>query len=69
MSDWREVKDAPRWDISCGDLAVVLVYGHEIGIQMGSAWTTNHGFPVAKAHGFNGEWEISHWMPLPGEPK
>ena len=45
-----------------------LVYG-EMGVAMGRAWRYPGGEPCAQAAGFNGEWKISHWMPLPEPPK
>lgn len=51
------------------DVVRCLVYGPQIGVQVGRAWRYPDGTVRAQAFGFHGDWEITHWQPLPAPPK
>lgn len=66
---WRTIDSAPTSiDPMLGDVKDCLVYGPEVGRKMGRAWRYPDGRAKAQAYGFHGEWEITHWQPLPEPP-
>ena len=65
---WQEIETAKapesgQW----GDVPRVLLFGN-CGVQMGHIYVYPDGHRTARAEGHHGEWNITHWMPLPDGP-
>lgn len=70
MSEWMPIETALVAERDfLEDVVRCLVYGPQIGVQVGRAWRYPDGTVRAQAFGFHGDWEITHWMPLPAPPK
>ena len=66
---WLPIESAPESsDFMLSDVPDCLVYGPEIRTKMGRARRYPDGRVEAQAYGFHGEWEITHWQPLPTPP-
>lgn len=59
--DWQPIETAETRD-------GVLLYSPKFGTQMGRTYRHSNGEVTAVAYGFHGDWEITHWMPLPPPP-
>jgi len=68
VSAWQPIETAPLIEDAMESPAQCLVYSNEFGIQMGRACRYSTGEHFAQAYGFNGAWNITHWMPLPEPP-
>jgi len=69
-SEWMPIETAPVAERDfLEDVVRCLVYGPQIGVQVGRAWRYPDGTVRAQAFGFHGDWDITHWMPLPAPPK
>lgn len=68
---WQPIQEAPFSDLLLerDRPKPCLVYGKDCGVQMGRAWRYPDGEATGQAFGFCGDWEITHWMPLPEPPK
>lgn len=66
---WQPIETAPFADEFLRNVVSCLVYGKQTGVQKGRAWRYPDGTAFGQADGFNGEWGITHWMPLPEPPK
>lgn len=70
VSEWMPIETALVAERDfLEDVVRCLVYGPQIGVQVGRAWRYPDGTVRAQAFGFHGDWEITHWMPLPAPPK
>lgn len=68
-SDWQTIETAPIADLVTDRPIPCLVWSNEIGaVKLGRAWRYEDGEAVGQADGYNGEWNITHWMPLPEPP-
>jgi hypothetical protein len=73
MSEWTPVSEIPPMRGEIDDTGrecsgTLLVYVADKGeIAFGECRMFSRG-PKFKAHGFSGEWNITHWMPLPFPP-
>ena len=65
--EWRPIETAPKSD-PWYEAKRVLVYGPETGVQPGKVWVREDGTRKGSAEGFNGNYEITHWMPIPAPP-
>ena len=65
-NEWQPIETAPR------DKSRVMFYINdprlELKIALGTPWFYRDGEFGGGAEGFNGEWNITHWMPLPKPP-
>lgn len=59
---WRPIETAET-------VGRVQVYSPQFGIQFGRTYRHRDGEVTAVADGFNGEWGITHWRPMPAAPK
>ena len=65
---WRPIEDHPlTWDGIMSEPPRVLVWGPKCGVQMGVVHVY-HDHRSARAEGFRGDWQITHWQPLPSAP-
>ena len=65
LGDWLPIHTAPR------DGTRVIVWiddRHFRGCAFASVWFFPDGRLGGGAEGFNGQWNITHWMPLPKSP-
>lgn len=69
MSEWQPIETAPVVEFADDSPQTCLVYGPEIGVQMGRAWRYSNGEARGRASGFYGDFAITHWMDLPEPPK
>lgn len=63
---WRSIETAPGGDGERGP--VVLVYGPQIGVQLGHFYRFSDGEVDTHIIGFHGDWGVTHWRPLPAVP-
>ena len=69
MSEWQTIDSAPYADFESTHPLDCLVWSSKIGgVRQGRVWRYPDGEPYGQANGYSGEWEISHWMPLPPPP-
>jgi len=68
MSEWQPIETAPKTADLIHGPPRVLVFG-DCGIAFGKVWHYEDGDIKGYAEGYNGEWKITHWMPLPESPK
>lgn len=64
--DWQPIETAPK------DVRGLVWIEDKVlrGVAFGRVITYgNSGERFAVADGFNGDWNISHWMPLPEPPQ
>jgi len=67
--NWQLIETAPVADLIDNPPTRCLVWSKDFGIQMGRAWRYPDGEACAQGDGHNGEWNVTHWMPLPEPPK
>lgn len=67
--NWQPIESAPVIQGWLDGPPRCLVYSKEFGIQMGRAWRYPNGDARGQGDGFNGEWNVTHWMPLPEPPE
>ena len=66
---WQPIETAPvSEDIFLGDVSPCLVYGPDVGVRIGRAWRYADGTAGADSAMLCGDWEYTHWMPLPAPP-
>lgn len=64
---WQPIEIAPLYDPE-KDAMEVLLYSPEFGVKFGRAVRYKDGTTSARASGFSGDWNITHWMPAPKAP-
>lgn len=62
---WRDIETAPR-----GQRVMVWIADKEASenIAFAKVWFHSDGTLGGGAEGFNGKWDLTHWMPLPPPP-
>lgn len=69
MAKWQLIETARRPESGdVHDAPRVLLFG-DCGIQMGHVYVYSDNDKLARAEGYHGDWNITHWMPLPEPPK
>jgi hypothetical protein len=66
MMTWQPIETAPK------DGRRVLVWiddTHTKGCAFANLWFYESGRLGGGAEGYNGDWNITHWMPLPDPPQ
>lgn len=71
--DWKRVEDHPTVNMSDfihSGAPRVFVWSKKIGhVVFGSVYHYPDGHINAKAEGYHGDWEISHYAPIPDGPE
>lgn len=68
-AEWQPIETAPVADFVTTHPVDCLVWSSQIGgVLCGRAWRYDDGEAVGQANGYNGEWQITHWRPLPEPP-
>lgn len=63
--EWMPIETAPK----DGERVLVYVKDHGYtGIAFAKLWFYSDGRLGGGAEGFNGKWNITHWMPIPPPP-
>jgi hypothetical protein len=65
MSQWLPVERHPNVGANAPR---VLVWGPKVGVEMGRIYHYEDGHLMPRAEGYHGDWEITHYMPLPLAP-
>lgn len=62
---WLPIETAPK-----GQRVMVWIADKEVGenIAFAKVWFHSDGTLGGGAEGFNGKWDLTHWMPLPPPP-
>jgi hypothetical protein len=65
---WLPISEAPDHQ-PWYDSPRVLVYSKDTGVQPGKVyWYPGNLEPSGRAEGFNGDYNITHWRPMPSAP-
>jgi hypothetical protein len=66
MSEWKLLSEHPK---HADTASRVLVYGPQVGVQPRRIYHYSDGTPPrGVAEGFNGDWKICLWQPMPDHP-
>jgi len=65
---WQPIESCTVLTQPGKDRQYVWVYGPDFGCQRGFVIDYGDGTRHVGAEGFQGDWEITHWMPLPPPP-
>jgi len=69
VSEWQPIETAPIRDLLNEGPFACLVYSKETGVKTGRVWRYAEGHVGSgTADSFHGDWNITHWMPLPEPP-
>lgn len=63
--NWRPIRTAPR----DGRRVLVWIDDSKQTVAFAKLWFYEDGSLGGGAEGFNGHWNITHWMPLPDPPE
>jgi hypothetical protein len=68
VEGWVPISEAPETEL-LGEGLAALVYSPEFGVQIGRVYNFAGDKPRGFASGFNGDWNVTHFRPLPQPPQ
>lgn len=71
MSEWQKIETHEvTFSGEYSDPKPVLLWSKKVGhVEIGVVHVYPDGHRKAQAAGFHGDWEFTHWMPLPEPPR
>lgn len=67
--EWQPIESCSVFSRPGEERKRILVYGPTLGIHLGYCIDYGDGSRFHAAEGFHGDWNITHWMPLPEPPQ
>lgn len=67
--NWQPIETAPKLSFYLDKWTDALVYSKSFGVRQGAVCTMPDDTHWGRADGYSGDWDITHWMPLPEAPK